>query len=571
MCDKNKLRWTVGNDCKELVQSDGSRRFQWRLFLDHIPSGLVHVERAVAHLHPTFQPAKAYFTRDIDSKSNRLWTLPRIGWGTFTVRIEVDYYSKSTENTTSVTLFHELDFSSSSSENNYIGNDLSRVPEMSQAPKSSLLKIPPSVSTANHRTLLTKLVSTVPFQDHTTSEFWHGRLMQDHLSDVKALDPPTCTWKCLRAPRDDHEVPKWLTASEFEDPEKTLEAKCSILAELIRCSRKTVVYSGAGISVAAGIGQAARGNLQGSLTTTAQPTISHWCLGELSRHGLLHGWIQQNHDGLPQKAGFPQELINEVHGSWYDPSNPVVKYSGSLKHENYKNMIDTAETADLVIVLGTSLCGLNADQVAVRAAERSLTGQSLGMVIINLQQTQQDGKASLRIFGRTDAVLPRLLTMLDISIPTVARPAGCDEGQGPKVSLPAQLSSSKLRIAVPYDAHGRRLEIDAGSAPIGTYLDLRPGARIRLTDGHNIQGAQQDCFMHIGASKTFVYKGIERQPGDGTGVVRKVIMNQSCISIRINDVHMRLGIWWLDVARRGAVETLPIVNVEPERVSISLN
>lgn len=26
----------------------------------------------------------------------------------------------------------------------------------------------------------------------------------------------------------------------------------------------------------------------------------------MERHGLLHGWVQQNHDGLPQKAGFPQ-------------------------------------------------------------------------------------------------------------------------------------------------------------------------------------------------------------------------------------------------------------------------
>lgn len=30
--------------------------------------------------------------------------------------------------------------------------------------------------------------------------------------------------------------------------------------------------------------------------------------------------------GLPQKAGFPQGLINEVHGSWYDPSNPGVRW-----------------------------------------------------------------------------------------------------------------------------------------------------------------------------------------------------------------------------------------------------
>ena len=31
-------------------------------------------------------------------------------------------------------------------------------------------------------------------------------------------------------------------------------------------------------------------------------------------------------------------------------------------------------------------------------------------------------------------------------------------------------------------------------------LDLRDGAKVRLTDGHNIQGAQQPGMMHIGAS-----------------------------------------------------------------------
>merc|ERR1712054_477188 len=125
-------------------------------------------------------------------------------------------------------------------------------------------------------------------------------------------------------------------------------------------------------------------------------------MADLNRHNLLHGWVQQNHDGLPQKAGYKQEAINEIHGSWFDPSNPVVKYSGSLKDDLYPWMQDDAKTADLVIVLGTSLGGLNADQVPNRCADRSLTGEkygeggALGTVIINLQQTPRDGMATLR-------------------------------------------------------------------------------------------------------------------------------------------------------------------------------
>ena len=75
------------------------------------------------------------------------------------------------------------------------------------------------------------------------------------------------------------------------------------------------MYSGAGISVAAGIGQAARGAARGSRGTDAEPTPAHFALAALHRAGLLHGWVQQNHDGLPQKAGFPQVRRRHESGS----------------------------------------------------------------------------------------------------------------------------------------------------------------------------------------------------------------------------------------------------------------
>ena len=81
--------------------------------------------------------------------------------------------------------------------------------------------------------------------------------------------------------------------------------------------------------------------------------------------------MQQNHDGLPQKAGFPQELINEAHGSWYDPSNPVAKYGGTCDPVLESLMEKEAESTDLVLVSGRSLGGLYADKLAMRTAERS--------------------------------------------------------------------------------------------------------------------------------------------------------------------------------------------------------
>ena len=107
-------------------------------------------------------------------------------------------------------------------------------------------------------------------------------------------------------------------------------------------------------------------------------------LAALKEKGLIHTWIQQNHDGLPQKAGYPQEDIVEIHRSWYDPSNLVVCYDGTLHSDLYGKMKDAADSADLVIVLGTSLSGLNSDHVAVNPSRWSLQGKSLGTVIINL-------------------------------------------------------------------------------------------------------------------------------------------------------------------------------------------
>ena len=79
----------------------------------------------------------------------------------------------------------------------------------------------------------------------------------------------------------------------------------------------------------------------------------------------MDGWVQQNHDGLPQKAGYPQEDVYEVHGSWFDPSNPVVCYEGTMRGDLYGRLRRAAETADMVLVLGTSLSGLNSDQAGI--------------------------------------------------------------------------------------------------------------------------------------------------------------------------------------------------------------
>jgi len=234
----------------------------------------------------------------------------------------------------------------------------------------------PSLHNQRERSQTLLITKRTKFLDHTDPRFWNGRAYSgpDHRPEV--------AWECNDPPRDDHDSPGWLKASEYQDCPDAFQAKCEQLAQLMQLSKKTVLYTGAGISASV-VGQAARGgaNEQGWKAgggRFANPTPTHFLLGHLGRAGFIHEWIQQNHDGLPQKAGFPQEKINEVHGSWYDPSNPVVKYGGFLLDTECQWMQDVANTADLVIVLGTSLGGLNADQVATNAAQRSLKGKSLG-------------------------------------------------------------------------------------------------------------------------------------------------------------------------------------------------
>lgn len=387
---------------------------------------------------------------------------------------------------------------------------------------------------------------------HNDELFMHGRAY------IGPLQPAKVTWKSDKPPRKDHDAPAWLTATEFEDTQDVTRAKCRQLAELMRLSKKTVLYTGAGISASV-IGQAA---LSGQNKVgwkpekmKAKPTFTHHALGFLGRQGCIHSWIQQNHDGLPQKAGFPQECINEIHGSWYDPSNPVVKYSGTLHSRSFPWMEHDAETADLVLVLGTSLGGLNADQVATNAAERSLNSASsptgsLGTVCINLQQTAEDGKMSLRLFGKSDDVLPILLEELGFE------PLRPGLAHWPRES----------RALVPYDRDGRRVRKGAPQM----WLDLSDGARVRITPGHNIQGAGQPQFMHIGAKKLTEHEestrtklGKTMKPGPGLGCVKMRDEEVKAFILDIEGAQMRLGLWWLDAAVRGAVEVLPVVNVDP--------
>ena len=173
--------------------------------------------------------------------------------------------------------------------------------------------------------------------------------------------------------------------------------------------------------------------------------------------GLVHNWVQLTTDGLAQKAGCPQMYVNDIHGSWYDPANPVVKNTGSIRGDLYERMLTDSLNTDLTLALGTSLSGTVCDIVVHSPSERSLSGSSLGSVIVNTQQTHLDGSATLRIFSSTDQVLRLLLASLHINLE-------------PRVYPPLHYVVSHV-CRVRYNKEGVKSEIKT------IVLDLTPGQR----------------------------------------------------------------------------------------------
>lgn len=262
-----------------------------------------------------------------------------------------------------------------------------------------------------------------PRPDATAQEVaFHGRCAEP------GWEMPRCVASTTEEARPGYQT---LDGSEYMDSKETLVKKVRVLAALLRSSRAAVVYTGAGVSTASGIGDyasKAKGSVAPHMRSGAstgsrlelKPTYSHHVLAALEHKGLLHHWLQQNHDRLAQKAGFPQAKINEIHGAWGDDKNMVKMMTDTLREDLLEWMAQWCQTADLCIAMGTSLCGMNADQVAQACEERHRAGAAgqQGLVIINLQRTPMDGSSTLRIWGVLDDVLRILAKELGMAVPS---------------------------------------------------------------------------------------------------------------------------------------------------------
>lgn len=364
-----------------------------------------------------------------------------------------------------------------------------------------------------------------------------------------------CSWTApqLATRADDLARPGYDTdlAHEYLDVDEVLRLKATLLAGLVRKAQRLVIYAGAGLSTASGVGDyatrtgdesvlgremssAGQSQIGFVLPEKALPNLGHAVVSAMTRAGMVWRIVQQNHDGLFQKAGVPQHFINEIHGSWFDPSNPVVKMTESLREDLYEDTCLVNREADLVIVLGSSLAGMNTDRIVHSCATRAMSGATpdacLGSVIVSLQRTPHDADSSLRVFSTTSKFLNMLASELSLQLPEDYR------------SLPNECSSDQKSYAddmfvIPYGIDGALLSYVNGAK---RKLDLREGSELVVTIGSD----RGQPAVVIGKHPEGHYKVRVKRSQDHGGVS----------SVRY------LGVWWVSAAVGGKVPFIPMVS-----------
>jgi len=242
----------------------------------------------------------------------------------------------------------------------------------------------------------------------------------------------------------------------------------------------------------------------------------------------------------------PQGAVNEIHGAFFDPSNPG---GFELRGDLVEDMFEWAAQTDLCLALGTSLSGLNADRMARTPAEkyspeRIASGpgrgvqrkrtfgclgsgrdvrrrETLGLVIVSVQETQLDKLATLRIFALLDDVMQLLAEELQLPAAPCLPPACPSE-------VPDVFSG------LPYNAAGQFCP------SVSSNLDLRLGTPIKITKG-NFKG----CLGVVAGKNPEGHYLLKVTMDVGGG---------ACIG-----EDLLLGSWWLREAKNGLISTLPVV------------
>jgi len=239
------------------------------------------------------------------------------------------------------------------------------------------------------------------------------------------------------------------------------------IADLIVQSKRTVVFTGAGISTESGIpdfrgpgGLWTRFNpeeftiqnfldnaenrkkhwrilTEGGLASNAEPNLAHYAIAEMEKLDKLACVITQNVDNLHQKAGVSPQKVLELHGNMGrvrcikcgklspmkdiqeklksgevpDCSNcggilkpDVVFFGESLPQKTLEDATHHSRNCDLFIVVGSTLVVYPAAYMPVHAVE---SGASL--VIINLGSTPLDSQAKVVLNAKAGEAMSKLI------------------------------------------------------------------------------------------------------------------------------------------------------------------
>lgn len=204
--------------------------------------------------------------------------------------------------------------------------------------------------------------------------------------------------------------------------------------------------------------------------TKLQPTYAHLALAKMETLNKLHGCITQNCDNLHAKAGVSAHLISDLHGNVfkeycvkclteYERDYAVDQYSTDCSSEPWYKKCDTCgwnhytgrlcdtgrckgklcdtivnfgddlhqmlcgglwrasrkcRHADLCLALGTSLTVYPASELPLKAKQ---------LVIVNLQATDLDGDAAVRVWATCDGFFRLLMPRLEAALQEQKKPS----------------------------------------------------------------------------------------------------------------------------------------------------
>jgi mono-ADP-ribosyltransferase sirtuin 6 len=260
---------------------------------------------------------------------------------------------------------------------------------------------------------------------------------------------------------------------EYLDTRNELLQKVNALVKLIKRSKYTVIFTGAGISTSCGIPdfrgpngiwtREKRGEIiskeekTADLFNKAKPSFTHYSLVSLMNHNFIHHIISQNVDSLHLKSGIPLDKISEIHGnifmeicekcgkkylSDYDIGGMGLQYTGNfcssqncrngklrdfaidwdtdLPKEIIKQAKQEIRKADLILCLGTSLrihpAGDMPLEVFKTIKNKKKPEGKASIVIVNRQKTHLDKKATIKIHYYVDDVMRLVCKKLGIIV-----------------------------------------------------------------------------------------------------------------------------------------------------------